>query len=171
MQFLSVIPDGLTLNELNRGLQEWIDKHYHATVHSSTGEMPLNRYLKHIHLIRESPKHLHDYFRKRILRKVDKDRTVSVNGRIYEAPVELIGRTVTLLYHEHDPSRVEVFYDNNSYGMLVSLNVNVNCRVRRFQHITEIIPEDKNIQTVSEENYYKGGRLFDKGGEIDNDKL
>ena len=45
-----------------------------------------------------------DHFRKRVTRKVDKDRTISLDGRLYEAPVAMIGRTVTLLYHESDPS-------------------------------------------------------------------
>lgn len=33
MQFLSTIPDGLPLDELNRRLNEWIDKQYHTAVH------------------------------------------------------------------------------------------------------------------------------------------
>lgn len=163
MQFISVIPDGLRLDELNLRFHEWIEKEYHVAVHSSTKESPIKRYLKSIHLIREAPKEIEDYFRKRGIRKVDKDRTVSLLGRIYEAPVELIGKTVTLLFHEHDTKRVEVFYNNKSYGMLLPLDVNVNCRVRRHQEITEIIQKDEGaIQT---EYHYKGGRLFEKGGD------
>lgn len=173
MQFLSVISDGLTLDELNRRLDEWVDKEYHQRVHSSTEGTPLNRYLKQIHLVREAPKDLEDYFRKRTIRKVDKDRTVSLLGRIYEAPVELIGRTVTLLYHEDDPSRIEVLYNNKSYGMLLSLDVHINCRVRRGQKVTEIIPVDNGHggeDAFKIEDLYRTGRLFEKGGEGD-DKL
>lgn len=172
IQFLSIIPDGLILKELNRRLNEWIDKEYHQRVHSSTDETPLTRYLKHIHLIREAHKDLEDYFRKRAIRKVDRDRTVSLLGRIYEAPVELIGKTVTLLYHEHDPSRIEVFYNNNSYGMLLPLDVNINCRVRRH-HVLEIIPVDNGQggeAPSKPEDLYRAGRLFEKGGSED-DKL
>lgn len=167
MQFLSTISDGLSLDELNERLHEWIDKQYHITVHSSTKEAPLNRYLKHLHLIREAPKNLPDYFRTRTIRKVDKDRTVSLLGRIYEAPVELIGKTVTLLYHEQDPSRVEVFYNSKSHGMLIPLNVNVNCKVRRKQHITEIVSKEQKEVPLETENHYKGGSLFGKGEEDD----
>ncbi|MBI5747950.1 MAG: Mu transposase C-terminal domain-containing protein, partial [Nitrospinae bacterium] len=100
------------------------------------------------------------------------DRTVSLLGRIYEAPVELIGKTVTLLYHEHDPSRIEVLYNNKSYGMLLLLNVNVNCRVRRQQGVTDIIPVDNGQggEPIKTEDLYKGGKLFEKEGEED-DKL
>jgi hypothetical protein len=79
MQFLPLIADGIILHELNERLWQWIDKEYHSRVHSSTKEMPLKRYLNNIHLITEAPKELHDYFRKRALRKVDKDRTVSLS--------------------------------------------------------------------------------------------
>lgn len=63
------------------------------------------RFLKHIHLTREAPKDMEDYFRKRTMRRVAKDRTVSLNGRLFEAPTGLIGKIVTLLYHDHDPSQ------------------------------------------------------------------
>jgi len=55
-QFLSTIPDELSLEALNQALWEWIENDYHQRVHSSTKEAPLSRYLKHIHLIREAPK-------------------------------------------------------------------------------------------------------------------
>jgi transposase InsO family protein len=167
MQFLSVIPEGLTLEKLNRRLHEWIDNHYHVTVHSSTKEPPLNRYLNHIHLIREAPKDMKDYFRKAAKRKVYKDRTVSLLNKVYEAPVELIGKTVTLLYHEDDPQRVEVFYNNKPYGMLIPLDVNVNCKIRRRQHITEIEHVNTEKGEIEQEDHYRGGRLFEKGDEDD----
>jgi transposase InsO family protein len=154
MQFLPTIPEGISLQELNERLKSWVDG-YHATVHGTTKEKPLDRYLASVHLIREAPKGLDDYFRARALRKVDNDRTVSLSGRLYEAPVDLIGKIVTLLYHESDPARVEIFFDNASLGMLVPLDMNVNCRVRR-DHV-------KGLDIVSGETKYEGGKLFSGG--------
>ena len=114
------IPDGLSLTDLNTRLKGWIVE-YHLREHGSTKEAPLSRYAKHLHCVREAPKDLTDYFRKRVTRKVDKDRTVSLDGRLYEAPVAMIGLSVTLLYHESDPTRVELLYDGTSHGMLVPL--------------------------------------------------
>jgi putative transposase len=158
MQFLPMVPDGLSLEELNVRCAAWIDT-YHAGIHGSTKEKPLDRYLTHLHLIREAPKDLEDYFRIRTLRKVDKDRTVSLMGRLYEAPVALMGKIVTLLYHEKDPARVEVFFNGASYGMLVPLDVRINAHVRRghFQ-ILEMVPEKKTEITPK----YEGGKLFGK---------
>ena len=158
MQFLSVIPDGLTLEELNTKLAEWIDL-YHTTEHGSTKETPLVRYIKHLHLIREAPKHLMDHFRKRVTRKVDKDRTISLDGRLYEAPVPLIGKTVTLLYHEGDPARVEIIYNAISHGMAIPLDVHINAKVKRAYQAVDIIPEREHL---SEETRYRGGQLFGK---------
>lgn len=158
VQFLCAIPDGLSLPELNKRLKEWIDE-YHLREHGSTKEAPLSRYAKHLHLIREAPKDLTDHFRKRVTRKVDKDRTVSLEGRLYEAPVALIGKTVTLLYHESDPSRVELLFNGVSYGMLIHLNVHINAKIKRAYQAVDIIPESECREEV---HRYRGGQVFEK---------
>jgi hypothetical protein len=76
-----------------------------------------------------------------VRRKVAKDRTVTLAGRSFEAPVGLIGQTVTLLFHERDPERVEIFMDEVSKGFLVRLDLAANSRVRRSADLkTEIVP-------------------------------
>jgi len=159
-QFLSAIPDGLPLAVLNRYFWEWLENDYHQTVHSSTKETPLARYLKHIHLIREAPKEMEDYFRRRTTRRVHKDRTVSLNGRLFEAPTGLIGKIVTLLYHEHDPLRVEVLLDETSNGFLVPLDLHINCRIRRDHHSTEVVLKDNETQSEESADHYRNGKLF-----------
>ena len=154
MQFLSCVPEELTLETLNEQLTRWIET-YHGSVHGSTKEKPLARYLAHIHLVREAPKDLNDYFRIRTVRKVDKDRTVSLAGRLWEAPVALMGKMVTLRYHAADPARIEVFFDNTSYGMLVPLDLGINCRIRRHK-VLDLLPEQKTPETI-----YEGGRLWE----------
>lgn len=96
-----------------------------------------------------------DHFRKRVTRKVDKDRTISLNGRLYEAPLAMIGRTVTLAYHEADPARIELFSNGTSYGMLVPLDVHVNVRIRRTHDTVDIIP-------AGDPTHYRGGRVFEE---------
>ena len=160
MQFLSTCAAGMNLEHLNNSLNQWLDTQYHMTVHSSTRQTPLHRYLKHAHLMREAPKDLDDSFRLRVQRKVDKDRTVSLGGRLYEAPVHLIGRVVTLLYHEDDPARIEVFSEGVSQGMLVPLDLHVNCRIRRRQHLVELVYPPPQISEQEPERKYEGGKLF-----------
>jgi transposase InsO family protein len=162
MQLLPLLPPSLTLPTLNERFSEWCDQTYHRTVHSSTAQTPLDRYTQHLHLLRPSPPNLPDFFRSRSLRKVDRDRTVTLHGKIFEAPVELIEKTVTLLYQEEDPQRVEVFYQDQSYGFLVPLNLQINARIKRNAHLTQLEPPVPSPQTSPIEKPYRGGKLFER---------
>ena len=171
MSFLPVLPDRLTLKGLNEKLWEWIDKGYHLKVHSSINQEPLERYLGYIKLIRPAPKNLVDYFRKKAVRRVYKDRTVSILGKVFEAPLGLIEKQVTLLYHVADPGRIEVQYNGKSYGFLVALDPHINSRIRRSRSKTaEMDPstpgsteEDSSQNTTR----YKSGKLFEREEEND----
>ena len=172
MQFVPTLPEKLTIQQLNARLWAWIDKDYHLRVHGSTKQKPLDRYLGHIQLIRPAPKNLHDYFRKKITRKVYKDRTVSLLGKVYEAPVALIDKRVALLYHEKDPGRIEVVYNGSSYGFLVPLNPHVNIRLKRSQSKSlQVLPHagESKEQRVDQNNapHYHSGTLFEHGEHSD----
>jgi len=167
-QFLPILPDELSLERLNELLTEWIDGEYHRRVHSSTGQTPIARYLAKVTLLRPAPKDLRDYFRVAVRRKVAKDRTITLLGRNFEAPVGLIGQTVTLLFHERDPERGEIVKDEVSHGFLVRLDLLVNSRIRRTQNRrTEIIPQPPE-PPAPQPPTPRSGSLFgpqqDKGG-------
>ena len=148
---------GSTLFELNEAFSCWLKDIYHSRKHSSTGQTPFARFTSNMECLRESPSNLKDYFRKNVRRRVAKDRTVSLNGRIFEAPVPVIGKQVELLYHEQEPERVEVSFEGRSYGLLTILDIHINCRVRR----------DKNnnieLESSTYTESYKGGSLWRKG--------
>ena len=133
-QLVPTLPESLSLDRLNELLVEWVDDEYHTRIHSSTGQTPIARYLAKVALLRPAPKDLRDYFRIAVRRKVAKDRTVTLLGRNFEAPVGLIGQSVTLLFHERDPERVEIFKDEVSQGFLIRLDQLVNSRIRRSQN-------------------------------------
>jgi putative transposase len=150
-----------TLTELNEQLREWISK-YHDRPHGGTGEAPIKRFTKNIECVRPAPKDMEDHFRKEARRTVARDRTFSLAGKLYEAPVDLVGKQVRLLYHEHDPARIEMRSgDNKTYGFASVLDLNVNCRVKRENGVTGIDPGDASEK-------YKGGGLF--GGADKEDK-
>jgi transposase InsO family protein len=140
---------------LNQALSEWLTR-YHATPHGSTGEPPLARWSSGLSCVRPAPADLNDHFRKEVKRTVARDRTFTVAGRMYEAPVDLAGKQVRLLYHEHDPARVEVLWEGKTYGFAGLLDVNVNCRVKRENGVTGIEPGGPPER-------YKGGNLFGNG--------
>jgi putative transposase len=145
---------GETLEELNLALECWIRDVYHNRPHTSTGQSPLRRFSDHSECIRLAPKALDDSFRKSARRRVAKDRTISLNGRLYEAPVTLIGKQVLLLFHQNDPQGVEILFDHKSHGLLTPVDLHVNCRVRRDKDRgIEIDPSDRKDK-------YHGGGLW-----------
>ena len=78
---------------------------------------------------------------------MNKDRTVQLSGRLYEAPAGLVGMKVVLRYEDTD--RIEVFVDDMSRGFLKDLNQEVNSRIKR-EH------SDPTGPTVT------GGQLFER---------
>jgi len=166
MQVLQGLADTISLQQLNETLQKWIDTDYHVRQHSSTKQTPLERYLAHIELIRPAPKNLRDFFRTPAFRTVERNtRTVSLNGKLYEAPEGLAGKRVQLLYDEQDPDRIEVLCDNRSMGFLLPLNPEINSRVRRSPsgHHTELLPQDRLPSQRHGDDAaqrYRGGQLF-----------
>jgi transposase InsO family protein len=136
-----------SLEELNEALAAWIRHVYHSREHRGTGEAPLRRFASHSECLRPAPKDLEDHFRKQARRRVAKDRTVALDGRLYEAPTPLIGKQLTLLYHAHDPARVEAFHEGRSFGMLRTVDLHVNCRVHRRQGNLEIHSEPRPLSS------------------------
>jgi hypothetical protein len=72
-----------------------------------------------------------DYFRQIEFRRVKKDRTLRLMGSIFEAPVGLIDRQVELRFHPEDLSKIEIFFQNKSYGMAVPVDPHVNSQIGR----------------------------------------
>lgn len=141
-----------TFEDLNEKFAVWVSG-YNNTRHSSTGTTPLKRFAGNIECVRPAPKDLEDHFRKTAKRTVAKDRTIALVGRLYEAPVELIGKQISLLYHQHDPARVELIFAGKTYGFLSPVDVNVNYRIKRDGGVTE-------IDTGNNPGKYSGGALF-----------
>jgi hypothetical protein len=85
---------------------------------------------------------------------VGKDRTVTLNGKLYEAPVNLIGHQVELLFHADEPDCVEVRFKQKSYGTLIPVDVHINCRVKRDKN------HNAQIDTDNSGSQYQGGKLL-----------
>jgi putative transposase len=154
-QFLSGFR-GKTLHDLNEAFDLWLNDLYHQRKHTSTGQSPFERFTAQMHCLRAAPKDLQDHFRKRTRRTVAKDRTITLNGKLYEAPIPLIGKKVLVLYHEKDPHRVEVFHEHQSYGLLSPVDLHINCKVKRNRDSgTEVEVSDKGSK-------YRGGKLWSK---------
>ena len=152
-----------SLPELNGALDRYVNNDYHQKKHSATGQRPPERFTSNMHCLRPAPENLKDHFRKLALRKVSGDRTITLDGRIYEAPVALIGKRVELLYHQTDVESIEVRYKNKSYGMLRAVDLAVNYRVKRDKN------NNAQIHDTDATRSYQGGKLWSSKGRADDE--
>ena len=145
-----------SLNELNEALDNWVSE-YNNHTHGSTKQTPYKRYKMNLECVRPAPKDLMDYFRMIAFRHVRKDRTFKLNGVFYEAPVGLIDRKIEIRYHKENPEKVEIFFNNQSFGIAEIADPHINASVGRDWK--SLPGKDKN--DVLEDNHIQTGRLFE----------
>jgi len=146
-QFLTEFK-GEYLFELNDAFEKWLTDVYHQRKHSSTAKTPLKRFTSKMECLRIAPDNLKDHFRKKIRRRVSTDRTITLDKNLYEAPVELIGKQVDVLYHEEDMTHVEVKWNQKSYGILPRVDLHLNCKVKRDRN-SQIEIENEKLRPES----------------------
>jgi transposase InsO family protein len=160
LRFLPLLKNNLTLEGINGKLEEWMQSDYQSKVHDSTGQSPLERFVKKIELIRRAPGNLNDYFRTKIIRQVANDRTVRLGGRFFEAPAALIGKSVTLCVDVQKEGAIEVFYKEQSFGLLVPLDQHINSKVHRDNYSAGNKREDIKSPELPDAEPPKSGQLF-----------
>ena len=126
-----------SLDTLNRTLWAWVEGEYHQSPHRGLdGRTPLDQWALAGANVRypDPTTDLDDLFLFEVKRRVMKDRTVSLHGRVYEADAVLVGQTVTLRYDpDAPPSRpIEVVaHDGKPAGLAIRLDAYANTAVKR----------------------------------------
>lgn len=91
--FLAEVKDEIKdLGDLNRRWQEWVDWYNERRPHASLGDLPPARRFQASR--RAAPPELERLLRVEVSRKVARDCTISVKGKRYQLPADLIGRHV-----------------------------------------------------------------------------
>ena len=129
-------PDTASLEALNRRLGAWLEGEYHHTPHRGLeGGTPLERWAQTAGEVRfpEPGLDLDDLFLFEATRKVQKDRTVSLNGVVYEVDAALVGEKVTLRF---DPAAapgrpVQVCHQGQLIELAKPVETYANCFVKR----------------------------------------
>ena len=139
-----VTPEMLTsLATLNRVFWAWLEAEYHHTVHGGLdGKSPLDRFLEDGALTRAAPEDLDALLRMKVNRKVGRDRTVRLDGRLYEAPDGFAGETVEVRYDPYDPARPVHFVrkGETTETLLRRLDLHANALIPRGR--VEATPAD-----------------------------
>jgi len=112
-QFLIRNLDLSSIGQLNKQFTHWIEQDYNATVHSTLGMKPIDRFGVDLSRIRFlSPSESTDeMFYAQETRTVKKDNTFSFQGKRYESPVDMRGKEVFVRYERHHEGPI-ILYDN-----------------------------------------------------------
>jgi putative transposase len=150
MQFLPMVSEKqmLNLKAINRALWTYIETEYHRSPHRSLGETPLDRWAQVGEKVRypEPGDDLDDLFLFESKRKVQKDRTVSLNGMVYEIDASLVGETVTLRYNPSDQGKeIKVCHNGRFIQKAKLVDIYANCFVKRDR-------PSKTIEALDPEN-------------------
>jgi len=127
--------EGMTLEALNTAFWEWVELDYHRQPHQGlAGQTPLEIWTaqaSQLGRLARAPEPLDTLFRHRAQRRVGKDRTVRLRGQLYQAPVELMGEKIELLYDPENLGQVEVCWQQKSYGWIQPVAVQANRQLPR----------------------------------------
>lgn len=127
--------DTASLEALNRRLWAWVEAEYHHSPHRGLeGVTPLDRWA----MSQAVPKlpvglDLDALFLFEAKRRVQRDRTVSLTGALFEVDAALIGESVTLRYDPSVPAArgIEVWHEGRFIERARPLDAYANCFVRR----------------------------------------
>lgn len=146
MQLLPTLAeaDTVSLEALNRRLWAYVEGEYHQTPHRGLDlETPLDRWAKCADEVRYLPpqEDLAALFLSETKRKVQKDRTVSLHGLVYEVDAALVGATVTLRFDPSQAGRaIEVWAGGEKVHTAQVVNLYANCFVKRDRPSRTLIP-------------------------------
>jgi putative transposase len=147
-------PDGLTLADLNRHFQVWLREKYHHQLHRGIGCRPVDRYrisIKNRPLKYVDESRLEEFFLFTLLRHVNKDSTISLNGIIYEVPSHLIGQRIEVRHPQDRPREVYLYEQDLRVMKLKPVDARANAKTYRPSPRDSVIPF-QNINKPGEKN-------------------
>ena len=120
-----------SLDEFNRMLTEYA-REYNLTVHSATGETPMDRFLRTRDRIKapQSREWLEECFLNRERRKVRSDGTLQIKNVQFDVPLQFIGQTVDVRFPPDKIGEACIIYDKVKYP-LRKTNKLENARAKR----------------------------------------
>lgn len=170
LQFLPLLTDKdmQSLEQINRALWSYIETEYHRSLHRILKETPLDRWAQCGQQVKylEPGVDLDDLFLFEAKRKVQKDRTISLNGIVYEIDASLVGETVTLRYNPADQGNtVEVCHNGQFFQKAKLVDTYANCFVKRDRPsstIEEVAQDNTDNPPPTQENRPKHTVDFSK---------
>ncbi|MCC6511023.1 MAG: DDE-type integrase/transposase/recombinase [Pirellulaceae bacterium] len=132
-QFLIRNLDLSSIEQLNKQFTQWVEQDYNATVHSTLGMKPIDRFgvdLSRIRFLTPS-QDTDELFYAEATRTVKKDNTFSFQGQRYETPIDLRGKQIDVRYERHRKGAVIVYDNGRRLGQARLLDAVANGLARR----------------------------------------
>ena len=132
-QFLIRNLDLSSIAALNKQFTDWVEQDYNATVHSTLGMKPIDRFgvdLSRVRFLAPS-QDTDELFYAQETRTVKKDNTFSFKGSRYETPIDLRGKEVELRYERHRQGAIIVYDNGRRLGQARLLDAVANGLKRR----------------------------------------
>lgn len=120
-----------SLEQFNTIFRDFI-REYNLTFHSGIQATPFDRYQASADQAKPIPSRewLDECFLNRVIRKVRKDATVSIDSVSYDVPMQFIGMKVEIRFLPSDMSSAFILYDKSHFPIRKT-DRNENCRTKR----------------------------------------
>lgn len=152
-----------SLTQLNSLFRSWLEVEYNRSPHRGLhGDTPLDRWLSRAqHIVPSDPAvDLDIIFMHRAIRRVYKDSTFTLDGVMYEAPQNLVGEKITVMYDPFKEIRqLRISSNGVDHGYAQPVDSYANTRIRRStttKQPEEIGPDSQEIPEPNE----PGGCIF-----------
>jgi transposase InsO family protein len=134
-----------SLDSLNRRLWAWVEGEYHQTPHRGlAGMTPFDAWASRSDEVRlpDDAATTRELFLFEQKRKVHKDRTLSLDGTLYEVDAALVGETVLVRF---DPAKkggpVDIWHKGKKVQAAKPVNAYANCFVKRNHDSRKLEPQ------------------------------
>lgn len=137
-RFLSVLQEGMPLEELNEAFSLWLKDDYHHKLHTGIEERPIDRYhasVGRVLIRRLSREELDEIFLIRHERVVNHDATISFKGSLYEVPAAYIRQRIEIRHPIDDPEELYLYDNGARVGKIRLLDKQENARTFRPQQV------------------------------------
>jgi transposase InsO family protein len=138
-RFLSVLQEGMTLEELNESFALWLKDDYHHRLHAGIEERPMDRYnasVGRVLIRRLSRAELDEIFLLRHERVVNHDATISFKGGLYEVPAAYIRQRIEIRHPIDEPEELYLYDNGVRVGRIKRLDKKENARTFRPQQVS-----------------------------------
>ncbi len=144
--FLAELNDeALTVDILNDRFHAWVDQRYHRRCHSSTGEPPIERFLRSLGSIRAriaTQLELDRVFFRTLFRTVRNDATVAIKRCLWEVPPRYIGCRIEIRHPEGQHLELFLFEDDQPVTRLHRVDAAQNANSPQRPRFNIQDPED-----------------------------